>query len=118
MQDHSPYDYGPLYGKLVTLPKSKPTSVVVTPDFTVECYSYGDRLVVIASRPTKSLVKKAWKLSPVKVNGRILNQVLTCEITRWKRKQEGYVVHGWTGNEHITFYFDRKGRLTEFYLSW
>ncbi len=116
--DHSPFDYGPLRPNRVALPKSAPTSSVKTDNFIVECYSHPSNPVVITSRAPNNSIVGSWEIGPVIVNGQIIDRVTSLEIIRSEKNKTGYVIHGYVGGEHATFYFDNVGRLVEYWISW
>jgi hypothetical protein len=102
----------------VAPPALGPTSSVKAGSFTVDCYSYPDKPVVVASRRADGSAIGAWELEPMKMHGDVIDQVGSCEIDRSAKKKDGYVIHGTNGYEHVTLYFDKAGRFVEYFFSW
>ena len=84
----------------------------------MDCYSYPSKAVTISSRRPDGSAIGAWELEPMRAEGKTLDEVGSCEITLAEKKKAGYVVHGTTGYEHVTFYFDKAGHLVEYFFSW
>jgi hypothetical protein len=116
--DHSPFDWGPFPARAAVAPASPPTSSVRMGAFTVDCYTQRGKPVVLTSRRSDGSLVGAWQMQHRQPGMEKECQCDSCAIEGSVRKRNGYVIHGWTGYEHATFYFDQRGRLTEYYVSW
>lgn len=122
---HSPFDDGPFTG--INYPKdisAKPDSrIIFYKKFTFEVYNrIDDKAPVIALRDNEG--KLIW--AKVAIVSNIKNyetyKVDRLELVRGRKILTGYHAQGiayWTfGREAANFYFDKRGDLEKFYLSW
>ena len=125
-QERGPSDLGPLVAPAVSPPTSAPTSSVRAAGLSMECHSHPGSPVVIVVRRSGGSIVGAWDITSIRVNGEAIDKINSCRLTLLKRVQNGFVAHGAvTGpafarveGEHVTFYLDGTGRLTEYYISW